>query len=308
MAQMPDFPRKTRELHNHHMDSTIWNRFAFRPDDIVISTYAKAGTTWTQQIVGQLIFAGDPEIKVAELSPWLDLRVPGEAEKFALLEAQAHRRFIKTHQPLDAFVFRPEIKHIYVARDGRDVAWSLYNHYVNFLPELIEMFNTLPGLVGPKLEPAPGDVLSFYRAWMEGDGYPFWSMWENVRSWWQVRHFPNVLMLHYADMKADLPGTVKTIAGFLDIELDEASFERAVRHSSFDWMKANAEKAAPLGGAAWQGGAKTFVNKGTNGRWQGLLSAAEIAAYEARALAELGPECARWLAEGGPILPAAEAA
>ena len=51
-------PVKTRELHNHHFDSTIWNDFAFRDDDIVIATYAKSGTTWTQQIVGQLIFGG----------------------------------------------------------------------------------------------------------------------------------------------------------------------------------------------------------------------------------------------------------
>lgn len=41
-------PVKTREMHNHHMDSTIWNDFSFRDDDIVIATYAKSGTTWMQ--------------------------------------------------------------------------------------------------------------------------------------------------------------------------------------------------------------------------------------------------------------------
>ena len=74
------WPRKTRELHNHHFDSTIWNDFRFRDDDVVIATYAKSGTTWTQQIVGQLIFGGDPGVNVAEISPWLDLRVPGKTE------------------------------------------------------------------------------------------------------------------------------------------------------------------------------------------------------------------------------------
>jgi hypothetical protein len=93
------WPRKTRELHNHHFDSTVWNDFRFRDDDIVIASYAKSGTTWTQQIVGQLIFAGDPEVNVAELSPWLDLRVPPKDVKLAAVDAQTHRRFLKTHLP-----------------------------------------------------------------------------------------------------------------------------------------------------------------------------------------------------------------
>lgn len=71
-----DWPRKTREMESHHFDSTVWNKFKFRDDDIVISTYAKSGTTWMQQIVGQLLFDGVEGLNVAEISPWLDLRVP----------------------------------------------------------------------------------------------------------------------------------------------------------------------------------------------------------------------------------------
>ncbi|MFC6639929.1 sulfotransferase domain-containing protein [Sulfitobacter sediminilitoris] len=71
-----DQPKKTREIHNHHFDSTIWNDFKFRDDDIIIATYAKSGTTWVQQIVSQLIFNGVEGHDVAEMSPWLDLRVP----------------------------------------------------------------------------------------------------------------------------------------------------------------------------------------------------------------------------------------
>lgn len=304
MQAQYDWPRKTREFQNHHMDSTIWNRFAFRPDDVIVSTYAKSGTTWTQQIVGQILLGGDPEVRVAEISPWLDMRLPSEEEKFALLEAQRHRRFIKTHLPLDAFVFRPELKHIYIARDGRDIAWSMHNHAINFRPEVFDMLNLLPGLVGPPLEPAETDILAFFRRWLAEDGMPFWSLWDNVRTWWEARHLPNVLMLHYADMKRDLPGTVRLIADFLGEALDEQTFERVVRHSSFDWMKANADKAAPLGGTIFEGGAATFINKGSNGRWQEVLPLADNAAYEARALAELGEECAHWLASGGEIAPA----
>lgn len=76
MANAFNWPEKRRELHNHHFDSTIWNDFNFRDDDIVIGTYAKAGTTWMQQIIARLLFDGDPDLEVAEMSPWMDLRVP----------------------------------------------------------------------------------------------------------------------------------------------------------------------------------------------------------------------------------------
>ena len=95
-------PTKTRELHNHHFDSTIWNDFAFRDDDIVIATYAKSGTTWVQQIVGQLLFDGDPDLAVAEMSPWLDLRVPPKGVKLPLVEAQQHRRPISRSTRCDS--------------------------------------------------------------------------------------------------------------------------------------------------------------------------------------------------------------
>jgi aryl sulfotransferase len=114
-----DWPKKRRELHNHHFDSTIWNDFRFRDDDIVIATYAKSGTTWMQQIVGQLMLGPDPELPVADLSPRLDLRVPPKHVKLPVVEAQTHRRFIKTHLPLDALVFSPQAKFTNKGVNGR---------------------------------------------------------------------------------------------------------------------------------------------------------------------------------------------
>lgn len=104
MSTLITWPVKSRELHSNHFDSTIWNDFQFRSDDIIIATYAKSGTTWTQQIVAQMLFNGDPDLAVAEMSPWLDLRVPPKAVKLPLVEAQTHRRFLKTHLLVDALV------------------------------------------------------------------------------------------------------------------------------------------------------------------------------------------------------------
>ena len=291
------WPKKTRELHNHHFNSTVWNSFKFRDDDVIIATYAKSGTTWMQQIVGQLIFKGAENVDVSGASPWVDLRIlPPEA--IAGLEDLPHRRFVKTHLPVDALVFSPKAKYIYIGRDGRDVVWSMYNHHANANQAWYDALNNTPGLVGPPIEPPPDSIHQYYHEWIEKDGHPFWPFWDNIKSWWAIRNLPNVKLIHFNDMKADLAGSVRKIAEFLDIKLDDATLAKVVEHCSFDYMKAHAELAAPLGGALWNGGAKTFINKGTNGRWRDMLTPSEVSAYEAKAIKELGRECATWLAGG----------
>lgn len=290
-------PCKTRELLNHHMDSRVWNDFAFRDDDIIVGTYAKSGTTWTQHIIAQLVFGGREEVAVAEISPWIDMRIlPPDVH--AAVAAQAHRRIVKTHLPLDALTFSPKAKYVYVARDGRDVVWSLHNHHSNLTPAMFEMFNTLPGRVGPPLPPADPDIRRYFQRWVAEDGAPYWSFWENIRTWWAARHVPNIRLVHFAALKADLEGEMRALADFLEIEVAPALWPKLVRQCSFEWMKAHAERMAPLGGAPFEGGAKTFINKGTNGRWRDVLSPEDVAAYERRAAAELSPACARWLATG----------
>ena len=291
-------PTKTHEMHNHHMDSTIWNDFPFRNDDIILATYAKSGTTWMQQIVGQLIFAGAEDMNLAAMSPWMDLRVPPKHVKLAEVEAQPHRRFLKTHLPVEALVFSDKAKYLYVARDGRDMVWSLYNHHRNASAKWYGALNETPGLVGPKIDLAPDDIREYFQTWLARDGFPFWSFWENIRSWWAIRELPNVKLLHFSDLKADLAAEIDGIAQFLDIRHDAQTLRRITAHCGFNYMKERADSIAPLGGALWEGGGKTFIHKGTNGRWRDTLSVADSAAYEARALAELGPDCAGWLTHG----------
>jgi aryl sulfotransferase len=291
-------PTKTRELHNHHFDSTIWNDFRFRDDDIVIATYGKSGTTWMQQMIGQMLFGGDPSLIVSEMSPWLDLRVPPKEVKLPAVEAQTHRRFVKTHLPADALVFSPKAKYIYIGRDGRDVVWSLYNHHSNANQRWYDALNLSPGLVGPPIAPPPADIRQYWHDWLDRDGYPFWSLWESARSWWAIRDLPNVRLIHFNHLKRDLAGQMRRIASFLNIKVEESRWPAIEEYCSFDWMKRNAAKSAPVGGTFWDGGAEVFINKGVNGRWSEILTPAESAEYESRALAELGPACAQWLSTG----------
>lgn len=295
------WPRKTREFHNHHFDSTVWNNFKFRDDDIVIGTWGKSGTTWTQQIVGQLLFNGDPDVAVSELSPWVDLRIPPKEVKLPMLEAQTHRRFLKTHLPVDALVFSPKARYIYIGRDGRDVVWSMYNHHASANALWYAAMNDTPGRVGPPIDPPTDDIRQYFLDWLEKDGFPFWPFWENIRSWWEIRNLPNVKLLHYNDMKADMPGQIRNIAAHLQIPIDEGRWPAILEHGSIDYMRDNGDKTVPLGGAIFEGGAKTFINKGTNGRWRDVLNAEDNARYEAAARRELGDECAQWLLSGGGV-------
>ena len=292
-----EWPRKTRELHNHHMDSTLWDGFPFRDDDVIVATYAKSGTTWTQQIVGQLIHGGDAEVAIQNISPWWDMRfIPPEVREMVL--AQPHRRVVKTHLPADALTLSPKAKYIYVARDGRDVVWSLHNHHSNHSEIAFELFNNTPGLVGPPLPRADKDIVRYFNTWLAEDGAPYWSFWENIATWWALKDLPNVKLIHFANLKADLPGQMRDIAKFLEIDIPQDKWPQVVEHCTFDYMKAHSERYAPMGGMPWEGGGDTFINKGTNGRWKDRLTPAQSAAYEAEALKRLGPDCARWLATG----------
>jgi aryl sulfotransferase len=296
MAEPTDRPRKTRELRNHHLDSRIWNAFKYRPGDVIVASYPKSGTTWTQQIVGQLLTAG-MEFPINRVSPWMDSRI-NMRRRLAAMDAQKHRRVVKSHLPLDALAFSPLAKYLYVARDGRDVVWSLHHNHINATEAYFRMLNEPPGRIGPPMDRADPDIRSYFRRWLLEDGYPFWSYWDHVRSWWQARDVSNVLLLHFNDLKRDLEGEMRRVATFLGCSIADESWPKMLEHCSFDYMKQHAQDVAPPGAVMMQGGAGSFINKGENGRWSEVLTAQDIAAYERIAREQLGEECAAWLENG----------
>jgi aryl sulfotransferase len=290
------WPEKTRELQNFVMDSTKWNGFDFRDDDIVIATWSKSGTTWTQQIVSQLIFQGDETVFGQAISPWIDFQLTPEARAFA--EAQTHRRFLKTHLPLDALVFSPKAKYLYVGRDARDVAFSFHHHLRSFTPAAAQRFAEIAQRIGATLPPqAPEDVRAFYKIWLETDTVSSNSFWKNAQGWWDARKLPNVMLLHYANLKADLPGEMRRIAKFLDIAIDEDKLPKMVENCSIEHMR-KVSKQSPLLEEVFVGGGDTFLNKGTNGRWRDVLTEEEIARCDEVAALNLTPDCAHWLKTG----------
>jgi aryl sulfotransferase len=289
------WPVKQRELVQWVEDSRAWNGFVMRDDDIVIGTWSKSGTTWTQQIVGQLIFGGRPGLYHGGLeSPWISFRLrPGGA---AIADAQTHRRFLKTHLPIDALPYSPSAKYIYIGRDGRDVFWSWYNHWSSFKPEVLAHISSLYPDQPPVTYPDP-DIRQAFLGWLDANAYPSWPFWSHVQGWFDQRHLPNLRLIHYANLKADLEGEIRRLADFLDIDVAPEAWPRIVEQSGFDYVRGLAVED-PNQAPFLMGGGATFINKGTNGRWREVLTADDLARYHAEVERNLTPECARWLATG----------
>jgi aryl sulfotransferase len=124
-------------------DSGRWRQFPLRPDDIIISAPSKCGTTWLQMICALLVFrTEDLPVALTTVSPWLDMRLRPLADVTRALEAQRHRRFIKTHTPLDGLPRMPGVSYVVVGRDPRDVAVSMDHHRGNLDDRVIHRLLT----------------------------------------------------------------------------------------------------------------------------------------------------------------------
>jgi aryl sulfotransferase len=297
-----------REVRSWTADSRHWNRYVPRAGDVIVCTPAKTGTTWTQQIVSLLIFKSPETRSIMKAAPWFDARFLPLDESVAMLEAQTHRRSIKTHLSFDALPVYDEVKYIHVGRDGRDVVMSWHNHCSGYTDESLRVFDALGTEDETIARPYPRashDIRVFFDNWMtEGpearlrDDFPASRFFDVERSYWEKRREPNLLIVHYADMKADLEGEMRRIAQFLDIDIPEDLWPSLVDAATFDTMKKNGAALLPGTTARWDKGPDRFLNSGTNGRWRDALGADDVARYEARVKTELSPGLARWLENG----------
>jgi aryl sulfotransferase len=226
-----------RVIRDWACDSRRWSNYKPREGDIVIATAPKVGTTWMQQIVNLLIFQSAQPRTLGELSPWIDCRFRKPIDEvLSTIETQTHRRFLKSHLPLDALPIYDEVRYIHVARDGRDACMSLLNHNNSFVPEAYEVFDKI-GLADETIKRPyprlPKTEREFFLYWIDNkqdlptrmsDG--FFSL---ERSYWTERRRSNLLLVHYNDLKADLTGEMKRIADFLGITTPNALWPQLVK-------------------------------------------------------------------------------
>lgn len=196
-------------------------QFRPRPSDVIIATYAKCGTTWLQQIAHGLRTRGSMDFEeIAQVSPWIEM-------------ASDLGWDLEADQPGDMRLFKAHLswedvpkgcRYICAFRNPVDVVGSYYRFFEDWWFEpgsisLDEMTRTL-------FVNAPG-----------GFGY-----WHHLITWWEQRDNPDVLLLCYEDMLGDLPGTVRTVADFMEIVPDDELLSIVVRQSSKPFMLANASK------------------------------------------------------------------
>lgn len=303
-------PQVTHTYQFHSLDSTRWQHYQPRPDDIVISTSLKSGTTWMLEIVRQLVFLGQDvpersEMPVGQVSTWPDGPWSPVEKMLEKLEGQQHRRFMKTHLPLDGLPFFPQVKYIVVGRDARDVAMSMWNHYAGMTDGAFEFHNGVAGRIGEPLPRPPQDIHAFWRDWISqgwfgwtSEGYPFQPNLHHTQSWWEYRHLPNILFVHYNDLKANFPGELRRIAAFLTIPMAEEQLPPLMQTVSLEAMRERETRLNQSWRATFKDGAETFFFKGTNGRWKDALSAEELALYDEKAVQVLKPDCQAWLENG----------
>jgi len=296
-------------MHNVLFDSRRWDGFEFREDDIVISTPPKCGTTWMQMITALLIFdTADLPAPLARLSPWLDMNTRPLAEVLAELNAQTHRRFIKSHLPFDALPQDERVTYICVGRDPRDVALSMAHHMSNvdfevFMAQRIAAVG-MEDLQEMKPEDIPviaDNAKDGFWNWVEGNGTDvtgLQGMVEHIRSFWKQRNDPNVVMIHYADLEHDLVAQMALVAERLGVERPRERLEELAPAASFAAMRDAADRIAPNSDQGMWRSTTDFFHKGRSGQWRDVVGAAEMPRYAARLHSLVDPELERWLHHG----------
>jgi aryl sulfotransferase len=274
-------------------DNARWADFTPRPGDIFVCTPPKCGTTWTQTIVANLLWPdGAAPAPVMVLSPWIEFQLMPIEMVQAVLAAQTHRRFMKSHTPADGIPFFPDAKYVVVGRDGRDAFMSLCNHMERF--KLVDVLNARALADGvPPMHGWDGDVHGFFARWLE-DAVHF----AHLGSFWERRRDPRILLVHYNDLKADLAGEMRRIAAFLELDVPAARWPVVVERCTFEGMRARPAEIGEMD-VAFEGGLKDgFLFKGTNGRWRDVLTADELEAYAKRVAELVPPDAAAWIERG----------
>lgn len=225
----------------------IQKQIRWRDGDIVISVPGKSGTTWTMNIVHQLLTGGTPDFRdIYEEVPWIEfVGHPDESHEQVLARLEAmpttRRRAFKTHSAPPELPFlksgsEQNVKYIVVFRNPEEALVSFRPFMAKHSDEWFDLWGM------PRDAMARPDFASYYWDVVDGRGMHANSFFGFLKAWWPLREEDNVLFMHFSDMKRDHEGSIRKIAKFLEIEPTADQWPKILEYTSFPWMKEHEEK------------------------------------------------------------------
>lgn len=276
-------------------DSRRWAAVKPRAGDIIVTTPPKSGTTWTQGILAMLI-AEDPEVdaQTSFKSPWIDFSMRPIDEVIARIEAQTHRRHLKSHTPLDGLPFWDAVHYITVYRHPIDVYFSFRKHAFNQSETISKSF-----FPPEYFSDDPAEGFAVFLTGDFQDAASLSAIVEHYKCTLAHERRQNLLRLHYADMLQNLAKAVESIAGHAQLTPTSDLLNRVTDAARFENMQANAHRFTPSAGTGNWKNDSAFFDSASSNKWEGRLRQPDLVAYAARMDALLSPAERMWLEHGG---------
>ncbi|XP_062316012.1 sulfotransferase family 1, cytosolic sulfotransferase 5 isoform X1 [Osmerus eperlanus] len=253
---------------------TNWDRvkkFKAFPEDLLIATYPKAGTTWTQEIVDLILNHGDADqarrAPTHVRMPFLEMTAPNPTlSGITQLEKMGPPRVIKTHLPIQLVpktFWDAGCKIIYVARNAKDNVVS-YFHF--------DRMNLV--------QPEPGPWPQYLHKFMKGQlGWGSW--YEHVKGYWRERENKPILYLFFEDMKKDPAKEIRRISEFLGQNTSDQLIDNIMQMTTFAAMRENPmANYSTIPETIFDRQASEFLRKGEVGDWKNHFSSQENKVFE----------------------------